>query len=119
MATRPRKTAARKPAPARQTSEPRAPIVDPPADGPAVDVGGEEPEVGPVTDPAPNNSARPNDTPIEEREQHFTQSTFAERAAARESGKKLPSGTVEQSTTFATRKKDRDKRVRAEQTSSK
>jgi hypothetical protein len=34
------------------------------------------------TSPAPNNSARPNDTPIDKPSKHFTQSTFAERAKA-------------------------------------
>jgi hypothetical protein len=34
------------------------------------------------TSPAPNNSARPNDTPIDKPSRHFTQSTFAERAKA-------------------------------------
>lgn len=61
-----------------------APIVDPEPTGPPVEPVAPEPVAGPVTDPAPNNTARENDTPIVEQEPHFTMSTFADRARARE-----------------------------------
>lgn len=50
-----------------------------PADLGAVDA--PEPVVN--TDPAPSYTGRPNDTPIEKPSHHFTASTFAERAKAR------------------------------------